>query len=243
MTVERQGWTCLWHVSAESAVFEPGVILLTLNHANENESSTRRHLVWLIKTQGPLSTSHLTNQLSITDAAVRHHLHALEKEGLIQSKTVHQSMGRPTLFYRLTEAGNRLFPAGYHTLALDLLDELIQEFGTDSVDRVFRNRMKAMRKNYELKINGKSLQEKIGQLANIQHENGYMAEWAENGDEPGQYVLTEHHCPVIRIADPYSQVCRYELELFEALLDAEVKRTDCIAQNGRSCVYLIQSRK
>jgi predicted ArsR family transcriptional regulator len=59
----------------------------------------------------------------------------------------------------------------------------------------------------------------------------------------GEYVLMEHNCPISQIANRYNHACDCELKLFESLLDADVERTECLAQQGRKCVYVIRQRE
>ncbi|RAV20919.1 ArsR family transcriptional regulator [Paenibacillus contaminans] len=213
---------------------------MSLHHADD--LSTRKNIVRLLKTEGPLTTSQIKKRVHITDAAVRRHINALEKQHMIRSETIYQAIGRPAFLYRLTEESERLFPAGYHFLAAELLEELIHETGAGTVDRIFINRTETLLRKYEPEMQGKPLKDKVALLADIQDRNGFMAWWTENDTESGRFELIEHHCPVSYIANRYEQVCREELKLFEALLDADVERTDCMAVKGRKCIYHIRER-
>ncbi|MFC5650941.1 helix-turn-helix transcriptional regulator [Paenibacillus solisilvae] len=210
---------------------------------NQEEMSTRKNILFMIKTQGSLSATQITNQMDITNMAIRRHLNTLEKEGLIESKTMRQAMGRPTAVYSLTDAAEDLFPKKYHTLTLDLLNELVDEAGPNMVEVLFKRRKDTLHKKYKGEIQGKNLEEKVALLAGIQNENGYIVKWEKSGEDgPEEYVLTEHNCPISQIANQYDHACTCELELFESLLDADVKRTNCLAKGDQKCVYKIKAR-
>lgn len=200
--------------------------------------STRDRILQMMKTSGPLSTKEITGQLGITEMAVRRHLGTMERDGLIESKMVRQTLGRPTAVYGLTELAEGLFPKKYHTLTLDLLDELEQEYGEETVNRLFDRRKDKLNRQYEADMQGKDLLEKVRRLAEIQNENGYMTECETQED--GRFVLMEHNCPISQIANRYNHACECELKLFESLLNAKVERTECLAQEGRKCVYVIK---
>ncbi|GAB2699869.1 helix-turn-helix transcriptional regulator [Paenibacillus thermoaerophilus] len=206
----------------------------------EKDLSTRETILQLLKTKGELSTKDLTGMLGITVMAVRRHLNALERDGLIRPKTVRLPMGRPAAVYSLTEHAEGFFPKKYHTLTLDLLGELAAESGDSMVELLFERRKESLKRRYEANIEGKPLTDKVAALADIQNDNGYMVEWerTENGD----FLLKEHNCPISVIANQYRHACRCELELFQSLLDADVDRTECLAEGGRKCVYVIRSR-
>lgn len=207
----------------------------------KKDLSTRERILHLMKTAGPLSAKELTTELQITEMAVRRHLGTMERDGLIESKMVRQTAGRPTAVYGLTELAEGLFPKRYHSLTLDLLDELADESGEVMVDRLFDRRKEKLSRKYMTEMQGKSLTEKVRTLSEIQNDNGYMTELQET--DGGEYVLMEHNCPISQIANRYNHACDCELKLFESLLDADVERTECLAQQGRKCVYVIRQRE
>ncbi|MDU4697315.1 MULTISPECIES: helix-turn-helix transcriptional regulator [Paenibacillus] len=202
--------------------------------------STRERILHLMKTAGPLSAKELTTELQITEMAVRRHLGTMERDGLIESKMLRQTPGRPTAVYGLTDLAEALFPKKYHSLTLDLLDELAEESGEDMVDRLFDRRKEKLSRKYMAEMEGKSLTDKVRTLSEIQNDNGYMTELQET--EGGEYMLMEHNCPISQIANRYNHACDCELNLFESLLDADVERTECLAQQGKKCVYVIRQR-
>ncbi|WP_178022992.1 metalloregulator ArsR/SmtB family transcription factor [uncultured Paenibacillus sp.] len=202
--------------------------------------STRERILHLMKTAGPLSAKELTTELQITEMAVRRHLGTMERDGLIESKMIRQTPGRPTAVYGLTELAEGLFPKKYHSLTLDLLDELAEESGEGMVDRLFDRRKEKLSRKYMADMQGKSLNDKVRTLSEIQNDNGYMTELQQT--DGGEYLLMEHNCPISQIANRYNHACECELHLFESLLDADVERTECLAQQGKKCVYVIRQR-
>ncbi|MCD1258993.1 transcriptional regulator [Paenibacillus athensensis] len=204
----------------------------------EPETSTRKVILTMLKTQGPLSVHEMSRQLDITEMAVRRHIHSLERDGLLETQLVRQAMGRPSSLYSLAAAADELFPKNYHQLSLDLLDELLEHEGEELVGQLFERRKEKLRARYEPRMSGKSLAERVAELASIQNENGYMAEWSPSGE--GAFTLSEHNCPITQVAGAYQQACACELALFRKLLGAEVERSECLAKGGSKCVYHIR---
>ncbi|GGH26022.1 helix-turn-helix transcriptional regulator [Paenibacillus segetis] len=206
-----------------------------------NELSTRDQILQMMKTSGPLSAKDITDRLQITEMAVRRHLGTMERDGLIESKMIRQTLGRPTAVYGLTELAQSLFPKNYHTLTLDLLGELAEDAGEDTVNRLFERRRDKLKHQYEAELKDRPFPDKVRRLAEIQNDNGYMTELESSGEN--EFILKEHNCPISQIADRYNHACECELNLFESLLDAHVERTECLAQNGRRCLYIIRKEK
>ncbi|WP_246628191.1 helix-turn-helix transcriptional regulator [Paenibacillus oenotherae] len=205
--------------------------------SSRQEGSTRQTILTLFKTKGQMNAGELAKKLQITEMAVRRHLSTLERDGYIRPTLVRQAVGRPTHKYGLTEQAEHLFPKNYHVLALDLLEELADDPETAVlVDRMFEGRKRKLLERYASRMEGKSLKEKVSELAAIQNDGGYMVklEDGENG-----LVLHEYNCPIAQVANLYQQACQCELALFEQLLGTTVERTECLAKGGGKCSYLI----
>jgi predicted ArsR family transcriptional regulator len=129
-----------------------------------------------------------------------------------------------------------LFPRNYAGLLNTLLEILQETDGRDKIKELLSARMERLYDSYAPQIDGKSLEERIEQLAKLQESQGYMPEIkAENGS----WLFVEHNCPIARIANSYPEACIYELELISRLLQAKVERPECIALGGNSCAYRV----
>lgn len=208
--------------------------------SKDQEMSTRRQLLTMLKTGGPLTVGEMAKRLGITEMAVRRHMNMLERDGLAEAKIARQAMGRPMHLYSLTVLADDLFPKNYHHLTLELLGELEAEEGQERVDRLFVRRKEKMLEKYSALMEGKDLSGKVRELADIQQASGYMVELQQNCE--GHYVLNEFNCPITQVASRYEEACRCELNLFERLLDADVERTECLTKGGGKCSYLIKSK-
>jgi predicted ArsR family transcriptional regulator len=209
----------------------------------QQELSTRRQLLQLLKTQGNCCISDLSKALGITEMAVRRHIHSLERDNLIRSVLVRQPIGRPLYRYSLTEQADDLFPKNYPQLTLDLLSELEEQTGgVEVINRMFMGRQMKLEARYQERMAERSLADRVSELSAIQTAAGYMTEW-EPTEAEGAYQLYEYNCPIAQVANRYRQACHCEKQLFEQLLDATVERTECLADGDMRCTYAIQPKK
>jgi predicted ArsR family transcriptional regulator len=211
------------------------VILLSI----ENDTSTRKVLLTLMKTKGSLSVNEMAKELGITEMAIRRHLNTLERDGLIEAKLIRQAIGRPMHLYSLTLLADDLFPKNYHQLTLELLDELNAEGNGNPIGQLFEGRKQKLLQKYKDRMKDKDLAARVAELTEIQNSNGYMAKW--ESAEAGHYVFTEYNCPIAQVAKQYNEACHCELSLFQNLLGADVERTECLTKGGTKCTYLIKS--
>ncbi|MBO9597065.1 MAG: ArsR family transcriptional regulator [Cohnella sp.] len=208
----------------------------------KDEGSTRSRLLHLLRTRSSCTVSELSAALSLTEMAVRRHLHAMEKNGQVAVTAIRQAMGRPLYRYSLTAHADEWFPKNYSQLALDLLAELEEEAeGTAVIDRMFQGRRDKLAERYEDRMRHKPLEERVRELALIQNGGGYMAAWERTGED-GTYALHEYNCPIAHIANRFRQACRCEQQLFSRLLNADVERTECLADGGARCTYAIKPK-
>ncbi|PCN46019.1 ArsR family transcriptional regulator [Brevibacillus laterosporus] len=204
------------------------------------EQSTRNEILLLLKKRGSVSVKEMSEHLGVTRMSVRKHLYALEKDSYIQSSILRQHVGRPTYSYRLTVLSEELFPNEYDSLAMELIQEINDMFGESLVNSLFERRMAKIEKKYREAMSVQNFEERVATLAKIQDQEGYMVKLEKKQDDT--YLLDEANCPVVEVAIRNRQACQCEVALFAALLNADVQRTECIADGNVRCRYLIKER-
>lgn len=205
---------------------------------HQEETSTRREIINILRTAGPLTVGELGDRLGITHVAVRRHLTSLERDGLVTSVQERLPMGRPTRVYSLTEAADELFPKKYGALTLEMLD-FLNTTDPNLVEGFFARRGQVLVEKYGPEVtSGATLQDRVSRLSDVQMANGYLASYEAGKD--GSLILKEFNCPVHQISRNYAHACHHELEFFKAVLGtANVQRVECIAKGGGCCRYTI----
>lgn len=205
------------------------------------ERKTRRAITKLLKTEGPIDSAQLAQRLNLTAMAVRQHLYALQREGLVRAEERPVPIGRPAKFWRLTPDADRLFPEAYAELSVALIDSVRDAFGEEGLERVLTSRCARQRADYSRRIRARdSLEKKLRELAKIRSEEGYMAEI--KAESKGSYLLVESHCPICAAANACQGFCSTELDLFRAILGpgVSVERAEHIVKGDQRCVYRVR---
>ena len=211
--------------------------------AAPGERKTRRAITKLLKTDGPIDSAQLAERLGLTAMAVRQHLYALQREGLVAAESRPVPIGRPAKYWRLTREADRLFPEAYAELSVALIDSVKDAFGPEGLERVLTSRCARQRIDYGKRIKDEdSLEEKLSELAKVRTEEGYMAE-VKREDE-GSFLLVENHCPICAAANACQGFCSTELDLFRLVLGSgvSVERAEHIISGDQRCVYRISHR-
>jgi predicted ArsR family transcriptional regulator len=208
------------------------------------ERKTRRAITKLLKTEGPIDSAQLGQRLGLTAMAVRQHLYALQREGLVASEERPVPIGRPAKFWRLTREADHLFPEAYAELSVALIDSVKDAFGDEGLERVLTSRCARQQVDYGRRIRPHdSLERKLEELAKVRSEEGYMAEVRREDD--GSFLLVENHCPICAAANACQGFCTTELDLFRSVLGpgVSVERAEHIIKGDNRCVYKVQPRK
>jgi predicted ArsR family transcriptional regulator len=208
------------------------------------ERKTRRAITKLLKTEGPSGPAQLAERLGLTAMAVRQHLYALQREGLVTAEARPVPIGRPAKFWRLTPEADRLFPEAYAELSVALINSVKDAFGDEGLERVLTSRCARQRTDYGKRIKpGDTLQKKLQELAKVRTEEGYMAEIKAEGE--GSFLLIENHCPICAAANACQGFCATELDLFRSVLGSgiNVERAEHIISGDHRCVYRVRPQK
>jgi predicted ArsR family transcriptional regulator len=205
-----------------------------------DESKTRRRIVKMLKTDGPLDSATLAERIGVSAMAIRQHLYTLQDQKMVTAKARPVPLGRPAKYWELTRKADRLFPDAYAELSVSLIDSLNDAFGADGLQRILERRTARQRASYSARIlAAMPLPRKLQKLAEIRTEEGYMAEVRSEG--AGQYLFIENHCPICAAASSCTGLCANELILFRTILGAgtNVERVEHILAGERRCAYRI----
>ncbi|MUV39213.1 hypothetical protein JNUCC1_03086 [Lentibacillus sp. JNUCC-1] len=204
--------------------------------------STKQKLLNVLKKTQPCTIDGVMLHFSISEVAVRKHLGELERQGFIERRTLKQKIGRPLHEYRLTDKGHSTFPNQYEQLPVELLKDLEAVQGREAVHAVLNRRKEREQAHFDEAFQVDDFDEKIAQVTGIQNEKGYMVE-AEQKDE-GLYELTHYHCPIIKLAEEYGQVCLNEKEVFTNIFaPGHVEQQSCITKGDGVCKWTIKETK
>lgn len=211
--------------------------------AESTSVRTRRAIIQYLKQEGALDAETLAAHFNITAMAVRQHLYALQKEGLITYQEEPRPMGRPAKLWHLTPAADRFFPDRYAELTLSLINSMKEAFGEAGLERLLEVRTREQIQTYQAILPRRAtLKRRLEALAKQRTEEGYMAEIIPQAD--GTFLLAEKHCPICAVATACTGMCRMELDVFQAALgkDVTIERIEHIVSGDHRCVYRVMTQ-
>ncbi|MFW5968910.1 MAG: helix-turn-helix transcriptional regulator, partial [Persicimonas sp.] len=165
------------------------------------------------------------------------HFDRLEDKELLERKSVAKGPGRPTLEYRLTPAGQGLFPSQNGRLFGQILEFLMREGYPGLVDAFFRQmwrqRTDALVEGFD-EAGATELEERLEVVEDFLEEEGFVPDIDTEGD---CVTIRECNCPYSEAVRATRLPCRLEAKFLENALQREVSRVGYMPDGHPTCVY------
>jgi predicted ArsR family transcriptional regulator len=202
-----------------------------------DDNPTRQKIIMLLKKAEFMTVAELSREMGITPMAVRQHLMALERKGIVSYVTKKYGIGRPMFLYKLTEKANDIFPNSYGNFLLEVLRALDDMDGRGKIDKIFRVSKQSMLDRKQRALFGANdFTEKVVLFTELLEKDGFLVELEEKKDD---FKLKMFNCLLPEVANEYPEACKYELELYRNLLNKNVSRSQSMRGGSPSCVYVI----
>lgn len=199
---------------------------------------TRQRLLTLLqRAPAGLATDALAVSLDVTPTAVRQHLVALERDGLVARGDAIPSGGRPQQLYVLTTTAQETFPRQYAWFSEVLLDTLKRELGPAKLKKTLR--ILGEDAGRAAQATG-DLDERAAVLAQRMKQLGYDARVEFDGDD---VAIAAGNCVFHQLAVKHPEVCSFDLGLIGAVSGAHVDHHECIVKGGSVCRFHLSAAK
>jgi DeoR family transcriptional regulator, suf operon transcriptional repressor len=189
-----------------------------------------------LKRAQPLTARELAVRLGVSLSAARHHLKELEVEGLVTYQRVHRGVGAPVFAYRLSPAGQELFPRRYCEALTAMLGAVVAREGREVAVALLATYFDRLASRIKGQSQGILPAERLQVVARMLSEEGYMAE-ASLGQVA---VLTEHNCAIPAVAEGFPEICAAEARFLAEVLEADVQRTGHMLTGSPACEYQVR---
>lgn len=167
--------------------------------------STRGRILTLLREQ-LRTVDELAQALGLTGNAVRAHLAALERDGLIEQRDIRRGPSKPSHVYGLTQQAEQLFSRAYEPVLSAMLAELVERDGDEAAGDVLRQvghrlaREKGMRP-----VESGGIAERLAPAIALITELGGATETEIEGNT---FRVRGHGCPLAAITSQYEIACQ-----------------------------------
>lgn len=187
--------------------------------------STRGQVVTLLRS-APCTVEDLAGKLDLTDNAVRAHLLALERDGLVRQSGLRRGPRKPHFTYVLTEDAERLFPKAYDVLLNQLIVALKNRLKPSQLEELLREVGRAVAAGTP--GNGANLETRARRALKFLETIGGAAKMEQQGDK---IVIASSSCPLAAAVSVHPEVCRLAETMVAEIVKAPV--TEQCDRDGR----------
>jgi predicted ArsR family transcriptional regulator len=191
--------------------------------------STRERIVTLLRRSG-LTASEIGAHLGLTHNAVRGHLAALQREGLVREAGRQRGVSRPAVVYEIVPEAEAIFSRAYIPFVAHLLRVLRERVPPAELDEImhlvgrrFASEWPRLRGALPERVEAASaLLEDLGALNTIERLDGSL-------------VIRGHACLLAAAVHGRPEVCRAIESLLAELIDAPVRECCERGERPRCC--------
>jgi predicted ArsR family transcriptional regulator len=204
---------------------------------NEVFGERRKRLMrHLLRNKSGASIDELAQAIEVTRTAVRQHLSALTREGLVAPGAERASGGRPQRLYVLTESGREAFPRHYSWFAQLLIEAMAKEHGAAGLRTRLGRIASAVVAQLRQRASEKDTRrQKVGKVSGLMDELGYDARTGK--DIAGAPTIEADNCVFHELAMKNPEVCQFDLSLLSGLTGSKVELDECMARGGQVCRF------
>ena len=215
----------------------------------EVEERTRDRVLRGVLNHGPVSAASLGELLSLTPAAVRRHLDALEQANMIEVASLKQygaGAGRPARRYVIAPQGHERLGNDYLMIAPNALEMLRDTIGESALETFASARAAEMEARYRpvVEAAGEDVAARAQALAEAMSRDGFVTtaqitEPPAGRLAPGKLLasiqLCQGHCPIRDLAEDFQVFCEQETGIISDLLGVDVRRLSTMAGGAHVC--------
>lgn len=196
--------------------------------------TTRGKIVAELRRRRSASAADLAALFGLSPNAVRQQLVVLERDGLVEEKSVRRGPTKPTLEFSLTAEADKLFPQQYDKMLAAVLREVKEKYGRPVVDEIFEGIAQRAVEKTRQRVTATDPEGKLAQLTEVLRDHGVAAEYSLID---GGFMLTEHTCPYLGVVKEHPEVCSVIHHVLDETMGGEHEQVESLAAGGKSCKF------
>ncbi|MFK7849668.1 MAG: helix-turn-helix transcriptional regulator [Akkermansiaceae bacterium] len=184
-----------------------------------------------LKGAGGMAISDLARELSSNYMTVKQHCEELTKRGyLMRSRVPRTGIGRPEIFYRLSDKAAGMFPSIPSSFTLNLLDHVQQTFGDIAPEKLLFQHFQQLEAKWKARTSaGKTLEDRAKLLIAHREIDGLQMKVVAD-EESQSLILREFHNPLVEIFEKFPRALAMEQRAMESALGCRLKREVILGQ-------------
>ena len=195
--------------------------------------TTKGRILGLLR-RGSRTVDELADALGVTDNAVRLHLSALERDGLVQQRGVRPTGGKPAYAYEVAPEAERLFTKAYIPVLTQLVGVMEERMTPADLEALFREVGKRLAATKGASLGTRRARAELA--ATVLTELGGIVDVEETN---GTLALRGFSCPLADAVRTHPAMCQAVETLVAELVGEPVQERCDRAARPRCCFELL----
>jgi predicted ArsR family transcriptional regulator len=219
-------------------------------NSRKADDDIRMRILRFVKSRGTCTIGETAKRLRVTHEGARKQMAVLEANGWVAREAAQVAdrnpatgrrrtgkRGRPVESYRVTTAGDRLFPKAYDRLSSDLIAGVAAAGGPAFMRQVIAALADLQVGAWKPLLEGLSAAERLERLKGLYlKDDPFMSVEKRDGD----LILIERNCPFLNVAMEHPALCSLSVTTLERLLGHPVSREEKFQSGHGRCVFRIR---
>jgi predicted ArsR family transcriptional regulator len=197
--------------------------------------STRGKILELLRTRDR-TVNELSEELRLTDNAVRAHLASLERDRLVAQSGSKPGIRKPHATYSLGPDAEQIFPKAYGRLVSLLMSTLSRRVKPGTLRAGMRAAGRNVAREHLSELRGKSREQRIDAALDILRDLGGAATFHE---ENGKHFIQGNGCPIAAATANHPEACLLAESLLSEIIGSPVKE-HCARGPTPSCCFEVK---
>lgn len=190
---------------------------------------TQVRIVGLLRRSRQTVTS-LAESLGLTDNAVRMHVAALHRDGIVeQVGTQRDTGGKPARLYGLTREGEELFPKAYALVLGKLVEEIVRTAGRARAIELLRAVGAQAGATARKATNRK---QRVEAAADVFRSLGADVDVQQTSEG---WRLRGYSCPLSAVSSSHAEICELGKALVEEVVGDDAQVSECCQRGDHPC--------
>lgn len=192
----------------------------------------------LLKNKSGLTSVEIVENLGLGENEVNEHLSVLEDGDYISKSKISGPEDLPEQVFSLTQAGIDLFPKQYPWFSELLLENLKDQLGSEGLENLLDKLGKELAEGMSDRLHILPPIERVSSVVDIIQDLGYDA--TMENTEDGDLSISACNCVYHKLAVTHNEVCRLDVSLISALLNADISHDTCMVKGDNHCKFKIK---
>ena len=199
-------------------------------------ASTRGKILTFLRTE-ERTVNELAAELKLTDNAVRAHLLALERDGLVQQRGVRRGIRKPHLSYGLSSEAEYIFPKAYGMFCNRFVAAISKRLRPQTLRSAMRDVGAAVAANHIEQVQGRNFRDRINcAIQLINDDLGGAARY----DEKRRLIHSRDGCPLAALTANHPEACLILESMLTKLIGTRARKCCEYGETPRCCFELLR---